>query len=163
MDVDVVVIGLGPGGEYAAQKLAEAGLRVVGVEKALEMVTSGQHVPAKQALEMGLVDEIVPEGQLKEGAVAFAKKAVAENKPLVKVRENNAKLEAAKGKPEAVQQQAVVNANKEAAAVLGFTSAVAAYGAFFIPKSYGTSIASGTTVVPQCSTSSAFFPSTTGK
>jgi pyruvate/2-oxoglutarate dehydrogenase complex dihydrolipoamide dehydrogenase (E3) component len=35
MDVYVVVIGLGPGGEYAAQKLAEAGLRVVGVERAL--------------------------------------------------------------------------------------------------------------------------------
>eukprot|EP01032_Pedospumella_encystans_P003018 gene3018-3556_t len=34
-DVDVVVIGLGPGGEYAAQKLAEAGLRVVGVEQGL--------------------------------------------------------------------------------------------------------------------------------
>ncbi|SDD11811.1 dihydrolipoyl dehydrogenase family protein [Nocardioides lianchengensis] len=33
--VDVVVIGLGPGGEYAAQQLAEAGLSVVGVEKAL--------------------------------------------------------------------------------------------------------------------------------
>ena len=48
---------------------------------------------------------------------------------------------AASGKPGAVQQQAIVNANKEAAAVLGFTSAVAAYGAFFIPKSYGTSIA----------------------
>lgn len=31
-------------------------------------------------------------------------------------------------------------AGKEAAAVLGFSSALAAYGAFFIPKSYGTSI-----------------------
>ena len=32
-------------------------------------------------------------------------------------------------------------ADKEAAAIIGFTSAIAAYGAFFIPKSYGTSIA----------------------
>lgn len=32
------------------------------------------------------------------------------------------------------------NAEKEAAATIGFTSAIAAYGAFFIPKSYGTSI-----------------------
>jgi len=48
---------------------------------------------------------------------------------------------AAAGKPAAVQHQAVIDANKEGAAVLGFTSAVAAYGAFFIPKSYGTSIA----------------------
>ncbi|MBI3368408.1 MAG: NarK family nitrate/nitrite MFS transporter [Burkholderiales bacterium] len=39
------------------------------------------------------------------------------------------------------QQQAVKDANKEAAAVLGFSSAIAAYGGFFIPKSYGTSIA----------------------
>jgi pyruvate/2-oxoglutarate dehydrogenase complex dihydrolipoamide dehydrogenase (E3) component len=34
-DADVVVLGLGPGGEYAAQKLAEAGLDVVGVERDL--------------------------------------------------------------------------------------------------------------------------------
>src|SRR5580692_9768910 len=32
---DVVVIGLGPGGEYAAGTLAEAGLRVTGVESRL--------------------------------------------------------------------------------------------------------------------------------
>jgi NNP family nitrate/nitrite transporter-like MFS transporter len=31
-------------------------------------------------------------------------------------------------------------ADKEGAAIIGFTSAIAAYGAFFIPKSYGTSI-----------------------
>ena len=37
------------------------------------------------------------------------------------------------------------NAEKESAAIIGFTSAIAAYGAFFIPKAYGTSISmSGT-------------------
>src|SRR5580693_7229683 len=34
-EVDVVVIGLGPGGEYAAGELAEAGLAVAGVEDSL--------------------------------------------------------------------------------------------------------------------------------
>ncbi|WP_144183605.1 nitrate/nitrite transporter [Elioraea rosea] len=34
-----------------------------------------------------------------------------------------------------------VQADKESAAIIGFTSAIAAYGAFFIPKSYGTAIA----------------------
>jgi NNP family nitrate/nitrite transporter-like MFS transporter len=33
-------------------------------------------------------------------------------------------------------------AEKESAAIVGFTSAIAAYGAFFIPKSFGSSIAS---------------------
>ena len=32
-------------------------------------------------------------------------------------------------------------AEKESAAIVGFTSAIAAYGAFFIPKSFGSSIA----------------------
>jgi pyruvate/2-oxoglutarate dehydrogenase complex dihydrolipoamide dehydrogenase (E3) component len=35
LSCDVIVLGLGPGGEYAAQKLAEAGLDVVGVERDL--------------------------------------------------------------------------------------------------------------------------------
>lgn len=47
----------------------------------------------------------------------------------------------AAGSDKTAQAAVVASANKEAAAVLGFTSAVAAYGAFFIPKSYGTSIA----------------------
>ncbi len=38
-------------------------------------------------------------------------------------------------------QQAEVEGNREAAAVLGFISAIAAYGGFFIPKAYGTSFA----------------------
>src|SRR5690348_11188476 len=37
--------------------------RIVGVEAALDMMTSGRHVPAPQALSMGLVDELVEEGK----------------------------------------------------------------------------------------------------
>ena len=36
--------------------------------------------------------------------------------------------------------QIETNANKEAAAVLGFSAAIGAYGGFFVPKSYGLSI-----------------------
>ncbi|SCC95672.1 nitrate/nitrite transporter [Thiomonas sp. X19] len=40
----------------------------------------------------------------------------------------------------AAQEQAASEADMETAAVIGFSSAIAAYGAFFIPKSYGSSI-----------------------
>lgn len=53
----------------------------------------------------------------------------------------NERLQEAHGRGEAALAQAKRDAAKESAAVLGFSSAVAAYGAFFIPKSYGTSIA----------------------
>jgi len=45
------------------------------------------------------------------------------------------------GKGEAAQKQAQADATREAAAVLGFSGAIGAYGGFFIPKSYGSSIA----------------------
>src|ERR1035437_9965460 len=48
------------------------------------------------------------------------------------------RLGAVKGQAAEVLAQARKDAAKEAAAVLGFSSAIAAYGAFFIPKSYGT-------------------------
>ncbi|ALS98029.1 nitrate/nitrite transporter [Lacimicrobium alkaliphilum] len=38
------------------------------------------------------------------------------------------------------EKQAEIEGNRESAAVLGFISAIAAYGGFFIPKAYGTSI-----------------------
>lgn len=47
----------------------------------------------------------------------------------------------AAGKGKTAEEQAIKDANKEGAAVLGFSAAVAAYGAFFIPKMFGTSIA----------------------
>src|SRR5215472_8812815 len=74
--------------------------RIAGVQKALEMMTSGQHVPAKECLAMGLVDELVEEGKLREGAVAYAHKVAAEGRPLKRVRDLSDKLEAAKGRSE---------------------------------------------------------------
>ncbi len=41
---------------------------------------------------------------------------------------------AARGQDDAAQRQAVQDAGKESAAVLGFTGAIGAYGGFFIPR-----------------------------
>lgn len=43
--------------------------------------------------------------------------------------------------PKMTAEQRNKQIEMESAAIIGFTSAIAAYGAFFIPKSYGTSIA----------------------
>ena len=43
--------------------------------------------------------------------------------------------------PQMPTAEHVKQSDKESAAIIGFTSAIAAYGAFFIPKSFGTSIA----------------------
>jgi 3-hydroxyacyl-CoA dehydrogenase len=102
-----VNIGLLPGAG-GTQRLP----RVVGVEKALEMVTTGQHVPAKAALAMGLFDSIVEEGALRDGAIAFARVVLAEDKPLTRIRDQNAKVEAARGKPEIFSEYRKANARK---------------------------------------------------
>jgi 3-hydroxyacyl-CoA dehydrogenase len=86
--------------------------RIVGVERALQMITSGEHIPAKEAMAMGLVDELVEEGKLREAAVAFARRLAAERRPLKKVRDQNDKLEAAKGKPEIFADFRKANARK---------------------------------------------------
>jgi 3-hydroxyacyl-CoA dehydrogenase len=86
--------------------------RITGVEKALEMMTSGRHAPAKECLEMGLIDELVAEGKLREGAVAFAHKVVAEGRPLKKVRDLNDKMIAARGHPEIFEAFRKANARK---------------------------------------------------
>ena len=76
------------------------------------MVTSGQHVGAKKCLEMGLVDELAEEGKLREGAIAFANKIVAEKRPLKKIRDLNEKMEAARGRPEIFENFRKANARK---------------------------------------------------
>lgn len=77
-----VKLGLLPGAG-GTQRLP----RIVGAAKALDMVTSGTPIGAKAALDTGLVDELAAEGALRDGAVAFARKVVAEKRPLRKVRD----------------------------------------------------------------------------
>ena len=102
-----VKLGLLPGAG-GTQRLP----RIVGAPRALEMVTSGEHVNAKACLEMGLVDELVEEGKLREGAIAFARRVVAEQRPLRKVRDLDDKIALARGKPEIFADFRRANARK---------------------------------------------------
>jgi 3-hydroxyacyl-CoA dehydrogenase len=86
--------------------------RIVGVEQALEMVTSGKHIDARAAHAAGLVDELVPEDALRASAIAFARKLVAEQRPLKRVRDLDDKLAAARGKPEIFESVRKANAKK---------------------------------------------------
>ena len=74
--------------------------RIVGAAKALDYVTAGTHVPASECLASGLVDAVVPEGQLREGAIAFARQVLAEGRPLRKVRDSDDKVLPARSTPE---------------------------------------------------------------
>ena len=69
--------------------------RVMGVEKALGMMTSGKPISASQAFAAGLVDEVI-EGDLLPAAIAFAKKVASDDQPLAKIRDLDAKLESAR-------------------------------------------------------------------
>ncbi len=73
--------------------------RLVGVERALEMIVGGDPIGGEEARRLGLVDELV-EGDLTAGAIAFADRVVAEGRPLRKVRDLDDKLAAARNKPE---------------------------------------------------------------
>jgi 3-hydroxyacyl-CoA dehydrogenase len=89
-----VKLGLLPGAG-GTQRLP----RLIGPEKALPMVATGNPINAAKALSLGLVDEIV-DGDLAEGAVAFAKKVLAENRPLRQVSAMTEKIDEARNKPE---------------------------------------------------------------
>jgi 3-hydroxyacyl-CoA dehydrogenase len=77
-----VQIGILPGGG-GTQRLP----RLVGPKVALEMITSGRHVPAPEALALGILDEVLPEGaDLRSSAVAYAR-GIADVRPLPRVRD----------------------------------------------------------------------------
>lgn len=68
--------------------------RLVGVEKALSMILSGDPISVETALANGLIDEMT-EGDILQGAVAFARKALAEKRPLAHPRARDEKVKQA--------------------------------------------------------------------
>ena len=86
--------------------------RIVGVEKALDLITSGAPIGAKAATEMGLIDELAAEGDLRADAIAFARRVLEEGRPLRKVRDRTDKLDEARGKPEIFANFRKANAKK---------------------------------------------------
>jgi 3-hydroxyacyl-CoA dehydrogenase len=87
-----VQIGILPGAG-GTQRLP----RLIGPKAALDLIVSGRHVPAPEAHKLGIIDELAPEGGLKEAAIAFARR-VADTKPLPRIRDKNERL--AEGTPE---------------------------------------------------------------
>jgi 3-hydroxyacyl-CoA dehydrogenase len=88
-----VKLGLLPGAG-GTQRLP----RVVGVDKALQMIVSGDPIGAEEALRHGLIDAIVDD-DLAEAGVTFAEKAIADKLPLRKIRDLEDKITAARGNP----------------------------------------------------------------
>jgi len=107
MGLPEVNIGLVPGAG-GTQRLP----RIVGVQAALEMMTSGAPVKAAAALQRGLIDEVVAEDDLPGAARAFAQNVVAQQRPLRQVRDLNEKLDAARGQPQIFSDFRAANAKK---------------------------------------------------
>jgi len=84
-----VKLGLLPGAG-GTQRLP----RLVGAKAAMDMIVGGNPVKAKDAFKVGIVDEVVG-GDLLEGALAYARKLVADNAPLRKIRDLDVKKEEA--------------------------------------------------------------------
>jgi len=85
-----IKLGIIPGGG-GTQRLP----RLVGMDKAMAMILMGEPIPAREALDAGLVDEII-EGDLVAGATGFARRVAAEKRPLVLTRNRDEKLAAAR-------------------------------------------------------------------
>jgi 3-hydroxyacyl-CoA dehydrogenase len=103
--VPEVKLGLLPGAG-GTQRLP----RVAGVLKALEMVTGGGMIGAKEACAIGLVDRLI-EGDLVEHAVAYADE-VKDIRPLPKSSERDDKLAEARANPAIFADFRKANARK---------------------------------------------------
>jgi 3-hydroxyacyl-CoA dehydrogenase len=68
-----VLLGLLPGAGGT-----QRGTRLIGAQAALDLMLSGRHVGAPEALSWGLVDRLVPAGQDLDAAIAYARELIGQ-------------------------------------------------------------------------------------
>jgi 3-hydroxyacyl-CoA dehydrogenase len=88
-----VKLGLLPGAG-GTQRLP----RLTGAEKALSVMTTGDQIPAAEAVQLGILDALV-DGDLRAGAIAFAAAKVAAGEKPPRVRDRQEKVEADRADP----------------------------------------------------------------
>ncbi len=82
-----VLIGILPGGN-GTQRLP----RLIGAKRALDMIVTGRHVPADEALSFGILDQVIDDAaDLRAAGIAMAR-AKADIRPLPRVRDRTAQL-----------------------------------------------------------------------
>ena len=89
-----VKLGLLPGAG-GTQRLP----RLVGAEKALEFMLSGDGIPGPQAMNLGIVDAVA-DGDIVEAGISFAENLVSQGSPIRRIRDEEDRLVADREHPE---------------------------------------------------------------
>jgi 3-hydroxyacyl-CoA dehydrogenase len=89
-----VKLGLLPGAG-GTQRLP----RLIGAEKALDFILSGDPIPGPEARELGIVDEVA-DGDIVEAGIAFAQKVVADGGKIRRIRDESDIVAADRDRPE---------------------------------------------------------------
>ena len=86
--------------------------RIVGAEAALEIITSGRQIKAAEALSLGLVDAVVDDAALRDEALAFARRIMADGGAKPRVRDRADALQSDRDRPELFTAFATANARR---------------------------------------------------
>jgi 3-hydroxyacyl-CoA dehydrogenase len=136
-----VLIGILPGGG-GTQRLP----RLIGPRAALELIVSGRHAPAPEALTLGILDALVEDdADLEAEAIAFAA-GIADRRPLPRIGADDRRLAEARADPgmfDAMRQRIALRARNqrapyhcilavEAACTLPFAEGLARESALFL-------------------------------
>lgn len=71
--------------------------RLTGVEAAVDIITSGRHVPANEALALGIIDAVDPGESPREAGLAFARELLGGNRQVRRTSALSDKIEAVRG------------------------------------------------------------------